>query len=69
MDEYPSFKHWVDFELKGYDGIVEEGMTLCVESYIGAEDGREGVRLEQQVLVTVDGPRTLSKYPLETDWL
>ena len=68
-DEYPSFKHQVDFELKGYDGIVEEGMTLCVESYIGAEDGHEGVKLEEQVLVTADGPKTLSKYPLESDWL
>ena len=68
-DEYPSLKHWVDFEEKGYDGTVEEGMTLCVESYIGSEDGREGVKLEEQVLVTAEGPRNLSSYPLETDWL
>jgi Xaa-Pro aminopeptidase len=68
-DEYPAFRHWVDFELRGYDGIVEEGMTLCVESYIGAENGHEGVKLEEQVLVTADGPKTLSMYPLETDWL
>ena len=68
-DEYPSFKHWIDFEQKGYDGHVEEGMTLCVESYIGAEGGHEGVKLEEQVLVTTDGPVTLSKYPFETDWL
>jgi Xaa-Pro dipeptidase len=68
-DEYPSLKHWVDFREKGYDGTVEEGMTLCVESYIGSEDGREGVKLEEQVLITAEGPRTLSSYPLETDWL
>lgn len=68
-DEYPSLKHREDFREKGYDGIVEEGMTLCVESYIGAQDGHEGVKLEEQVLVTADGPKTLSSYPLETDWL
>ena len=30
-------------------------MTLCVESFIGHEDGGEGVKLEQQVLVTETG--------------
>lgn len=68
-DEYPSFKHWVDFKEKGYDGIVEEGMTLCVESYIGAEGGGEGVKLEEQVLITAEGAKILSSYPLEQDWL
>ena len=68
-DEYPSFKHWVDFKEKGYDGIIEEGMALCVESYIGAVDGHEGVKLEEQVLITSDGAKKLSRYPLETDWI
>ena len=40
-------------------------MTLCVESYIGADGGREGVKLEEQVLVTEDGIEQLSSYPLE----
>ncbi|MDJ0958372.1 MAG: Xaa-Pro peptidase family protein [Arenicellales bacterium] len=68
-DEYPSLKHWVDFEEKGYDGTVEEGMTLCVESYIGAVDGHEGVKLEEQVLIVPEGVRRLSNYPFETEWL
>jgi Xaa-Pro aminopeptidase len=68
-DEYPSLKHWVDWEAKGYDGRLEEGMTLCVESFIGVEGGKEGVKLEEQVLVTADGARLLSSYPKETDWL
>ena len=68
-DEYPSFKHWVNFEEKGYDGVVAEGMTLCVESYIGSKDGGEGVKLEEQVLITPDGTQPLSTYPLETGWL
>ena len=32
-------------------------MTVCVESYIGAEDGLEGVKLEEQVLITEEGCR------------
>ena len=68
-DEYPSFKHWVDFEGKGYDGVIPEGMTLCVESFIGVAGGREGVKLEEQVLITDRGTDLLSSYPMETDWL
>ena len=68
-DEYPSIKHWADFETKGYDGIVKPGMTLCVESFIGAEGGKEGVKLEEQVLITETGAECLSSYPYETDWL
>ncbi len=44
-------------------------MTLCVESFIGTEGGREGVKLEEQVLITPEGPRCLSSYPLEESWL
>jgi len=68
-DEYPSFKHWVDYPARGYDGVLEAGMTLCVESFIGVEGGREGVKLEEQVLITEDGIEQLSAYPLEEDWL
>ena len=39
----------MDFEDAGYDGVIEPGMTLCVESYIGEEGGDEGVKLEQQL--------------------
>ena len=44
-------------------------MTLCVESFIGVEGGREGVKLEEQVLITADGVEILSSYPMEEDWL
>lgn len=68
-DEYPSLKHQCDYEAKGYDGIIEEGMTLCVESMIASEGGREGVKLEEQVLITKDGAKNLSSYRYEEDWL
>jgi hypothetical protein len=44
-------------------------MTLCIESYIGDEGGPEGVKLEQQVLVTAEGCRLLSTFPLEDTFL
>ncbi len=65
-DEYPSIKYRPDFERAGYDGIIEPGMTLCVESFTGSEGGREGVKLEEQVLVTENGIEVLSRYPFET---
>lgn len=67
-DEYPSIRHLGDFE-KGYDGMLESGMVLCVESYIGAVGAREGVKLEEQVLVTESGVERLSSYPLQLELL
>ena len=64
-DEYPAVPYPHDFDKVGYDGIFQEGMVLCVESYVGALGGREGVKLEQQVLITSNGCEELSSYPLE----
>lgn len=63
-DEWPSIKHAQDFDAKGYDGVLVPGMTLCVESYIGRDGGKEGVKLEEQVLITDDGVEVLSTLPL-----
>jgi len=67
--EYPYLYHHGDFPDAGYDGVVEPGMTLCVESFIGAEGGKEGVKLEQQVLVTETGIEILSEFPFEAHLL
>ena len=64
-DEYPAIyypEEWDDF---GYDGQLEENMVLCAESYIGHIHGHEGVKLEEQLLITKDGAEVLSSYPLE----
>jgi len=61
--EYPYILHPQDFP-SGYDGVIEAGMTLCVESYMGAADGGvEGVKLEEQLLVTETGVELLSHCP------
>ena len=44
-------------------------MTLCVEAYVGAVGGEEGVKLEEQVLVTETGCEVLSSYPFEESFL
>ncbi|MFO7771023.1 MAG: Xaa-Pro peptidase family protein [Roseovarius gahaiensis] len=67
--EYPYLYHHGDFPDAGYDGEILPGMTLCVESYIGEDGGREGVKLEQQVLVTDTGIDLLSQFPFEDDLL
>jgi len=63
--EYPYLYHRMDYEDAGYDGVVEAGMTICVESYIGEDGGHEGVKLEQQLLITDDGTELLSSFPFE----
>jgi Xaa-Pro dipeptidase len=68
VDEYPSISYFKDWDAGGYDGRFESGMTLCIESYIGEESGREGVKLEQQVVLTDTGCVPLSNFRFETDW-
>jgi Xaa-Pro dipeptidase len=63
--EYPYLYHSMDFDQSGYDGVLEAGMTLCVESYIGEQGGHEGVKLEQQLLITESEPELLSTFPFE----
>ncbi len=47
------------------DGDVVPGMVLCIESYLGEVGGTEGVKLEEQVLITATGHEVLSRFPLE----
>ena len=68
-DEYPSIRYPEDLDACGYSGVIEPGMTLSVEAYIGETGGREGVKLEEQILITETGTKTLSSYPFEDDFL
>lgn len=53
----------------GYDGELQAGMTICIESYIGEVGGPDGIKLEEQILVTEQGPVSLSQTPFEVSWL
>jgi Xaa-Pro aminopeptidase len=68
-DEYPAVRYEEDVDTYGYGGCFEEGMTLSVEAYVGAVDSSEGVKLEEQVLVTQTGAVALSHFPYEDSLL
>jgi len=65
-DEWP----YIAFPNKEYSngdfsGIFEENMVICVESYIGEVGANEGVKLEDQCLVTKNGLQILTSLPLD----
>ena len=62
-DEYPKIPYPDDWDRIGYDGEIEAGLVLSVESYVGPLGGTQGVKLEQMVQVTPDGVEALSSYP------
>ena len=63
-DEYPAIYHRHKWDAGGYDGVLEPGMVMCVEAFIGARSGGEGVKLEEQVLITETGNEVLTSLPL-----
>lgn len=67
--EYPYILYPDDYHEGGYEGVIEPNMVLCVESFIGATDGGEGVKLEQQVLITDSGYELMSDFPFEESLL
>jgi len=69
VNEYPlllSKRYW---DSHGYDDVLEEGMVLCVESYLADRQAGEGVKLEQQILIGAAGPEILSAFPMEESLL
>ena len=67
--EYPLVWYREDEEWGAYDGVFEENMVVCIECYVGELGGHEGVKLEQPVWLSKDGPVLLSEYPFELDYL
>ena len=63
--EYPFLWYREDEKWGAYDGVFEENMVVCIESYVGEVDGDEGVKLEQPVWISANGPVELSKFPYE----
>ena len=66
-DEFP-VAFWINQD-GCYDATLRPGMTVCIESYYGPIDAAEGVKLEEQVLITDGGIEVLSALPFEEDWL
>lgn len=64
-DEWPAIKYAIDWEARGYDGVIEAGMMLCVEAYVGEVGGPDGMKLEDQVLVTESGVENMTRCPFD----
>ena len=58
--EFPNIPHLrpgVDYPI---DGEIEPGMIICIESYIGSAQSAQGIKLEDQLLVTDKGTERMS---------
>lgn len=44
---------------------IEPGMVFALETYAGSEDGHDGVRLEDEVVVTDTGIEVITKFPTD----
>ncbi|NCF26031.1 MAG: M24 family metallopeptidase [Gammaproteobacteria bacterium] len=64
-DEFPAIYYPEDFVDGAFDYIFEPGMTMCVEVYIGEVGAKEGVKLEDQVLITETGVENLTRCPFD----
>ncbi len=44
---------------------LQEGMVFALETYCPASDGYSAARIEEEVVVTADGPRVITLFPAE----
>lgn len=63
--EKPIVAHAGDLDRYTGEGVLEPGMVVSVESYVGEPGAADGVKLEDQFLVTETGVAAMSRYPYE----
>ena len=63
-DEYPEVYFPAAWDDWGIDCTLEPGMVLSVEAFVGSRDGGEGVKLEEQVVITETGCELIAHAPL-----
>jgi hypothetical protein len=61
-DEGPSVAYAEDPQPNG-ERILKEHSVICLEAYVGEVGARDGVKLEDQLVLTADGARVLIPYP------
>jgi Xaa-Pro dipeptidase len=44
---------------------LKEGMLFALETYCPASDGRSAARIEEEMVVTSEGPRVITLFPCE----
>lgn len=66
-DEWPSI-YFPDVSDSGFGNdpdVLEENMVMCLEALAGRFDGRENVKLEEQLIITASGPEVISLAPYD----
>ena len=56
ISRYHSFEHPI---------TIEEGMVFAIETYWPSADGGTAARIEEEIHVTADGPRLLTRFPAQ----
>jgi len=64
-DEFPSIYYPEDYIEGAFDYHLQPGMVFSVECYAGKVGGRDGVKIENQVLITDTGFENLTLYPYD----
>ena len=65
VDEYPTVAYAADYADWGYDGMFQENMVrVRRELHRRQSAASEGVKLEQQVLITATGAELMSHDPM-----
>ena len=64
-DEWPRIVYPQDWHPGAFDYVLEPGMVMTCEAYVGAVNGREGVKLEDQVVITEEGYENITQYPFD----
>ncbi len=62
-DEWPYFQYPDERVPGAFRGVLEPGMTLCVEALVSREGGDFSIKLEDQVLITETGVENLTQAP------
>ncbi|MEK6193068.1 MAG: aminopeptidase P family protein, partial [Deltaproteobacteria bacterium] len=44
---------------------LKAGMVIALETYAGHKGGKDGVRLEENILITQDGYEVLTRWPIK----
>ncbi len=60
--EFPYVPHYFEDVSYDFKGSFEPGMVICIESYVGEKQYSEGVKLEDQFLITENGVERMTNY-------
>ena len=65
-DEWPSVYFPAAWDEWGQDYALEPGVVMTVEAFVGSRAGGQGVKLEEQVVITETGCELVANYPLSS---